>query len=221
MHIEPGILSAGKILAANAAAVATLGSHAGGFLRRPLDLVKTLLAAVFFSIFMQMWHMSVGPSELHLIGASTIYFTFGFLPTLFGFALGLLLQSALFEPQDLIHLGVNSLSLMVPLIAAHAAVGRVCFRDGGAAGDIAKLKWATVFKFDGIYYSGVVAMVGFWLALGNEATPFTDWGLFALSYLPLALCEPAISLGLLRLLARFRDTGLIRRFTALDRLEFA
>lgn len=215
MHIEPGILAAGKVAAANAAALATLGSQASGFLRRPGDIPKTLLAAGFFTLFMQIWHMQVGPSELHLIGASTIYFTFGFLPTMFGFALGLLIQGLLFEPQDLVHLGVNSLSLMVPLIAAHAAVGRACF-EGAAS-----VRWSGVLRFDGVYYGGVVAMVGFWLLLGDEPAPATQWAVFALSYLPLVLCEPAISLGLLRLIARFRDTALVARLTAVGRLSFA
>ncbi len=181
MHIEPGILSATKIIGANAAALGTLTAHAPGFLRRPLDLARALLAAVFFSLFMEVWHLPVGPSELHFIGASTIYFVFGFLPTLFGFALGLLLQAVLFEPQDLVHLGVNSLSLIVPLIAAHATVGRRLLGEELVA-------WSSVLRFDALYYGGVVAMVGFWLALGDERTPLADWALFAASYLPVVLC---------------------------------
>jgi cobalt/nickel transport system permease protein len=218
MHVEPGILSGGKVLAANAGAIATLGTYVGGFIRRPLDIVRTLLAATFFSVFMQMWHMPVGPSELHLIGASAIYFTFGFLPTLVGFCLGLLVQGLLFEPQDLLHLGVNSLSLMVPLVAAHALGGARCFRsDEGADG--AKLSWAVILRFDAIYYSGVVAMVGFWLSLGTASGSLASWGWFALSYLPLVVCEPAISLGLLRLLGRLRSHDLVRRCTVLPRLN--
>ena len=124
MHIEPGILSAPQIAAANATAVATLAAHAGGLVRRPLDIARTLLAAAAFSLLMEVWHQPVGPSELHFIGASTIYFLFGFVPTLFGFAIGLALQALLFEPQDMLHLGVNALSLMLPLIAAHTLIGR-------------------------------------------------------------------------------------------------
>ena len=96
MHIEPGILSAPQIAAANATALATLAAHSGGLVRRPLDIVKTLLAAAAFSLLMEIWHQPVGPSELHFIGASTIYFLFGFVPTLFGFAIGLALQALLF-----------------------------------------------------------------------------------------------------------------------------
>ena len=88
MHIEVGILSAPEVAAANATAIATLAGHARALLRRPHDIVKALLAAVFFSLFMQVWHQPVGPSELHFIGASMVYFMFGFIPTMFGFALG-------------------------------------------------------------------------------------------------------------------------------------
>ena len=52
-------------------------------------IVKIALAAVFFSLFMEAFHMPVGPSELHFVGASAVYFVFGFLPALFGFAIGL------------------------------------------------------------------------------------------------------------------------------------
>lgn len=216
MHIEPGVLDAAKIASANVAALGTLAASAYGFVRRPSDLARTALAALFFSIFMQIWHMQVGPSELHLIGASAIYFTFGFLPTLFGFALGLALQGLVFEPQDLVHLGVNSLSLMVPLIAVHAAFGRRFFaRDG------IETKWASVLKFDAAYYAGVVAMVGFWLALGQEPTPLRSWATFAASYLPLVVLEPLFTLLVLRGLKLFEGSAAVRNLTVAPQLRLA
>ena len=208
MHVEPGILSATKVLGANAAALSTLASQVPGLARRPLDAVKALLAAGCFSVLMQLWHTPVGPSELHLIGASAIYFTFGFLPTLFGFAIGLLLQGLLFEPQDLLHLGVNSLSLMLPLIAAHGLVGRDQLKLAPEA-----VRWTLVLRFDAVYYGGVVAMVGFWLALGQEPTPFASWLAFAFSYVPLILCEPALTCGVLALIGRLDPRGALRRLT--------
>lgn len=214
MHIEPGVLDAAKIASANVAALGALGASAWGFVRRPADLAKTILAALFFSIFMQAWHMPVGPSELHLIGASAIYFTFGFLPTLFGFALGLALQGLIFEPQDLVHLGVNSLSLMVPLIAVHAAFGRRFFSG-------AETRWSSVLKFDAAYYAGVVAMVGFWLALGQEPTPLQSWARFAASYLPLVALEPLFTLAVLKGLKRFEGSAPVRALTIAPQLRLA
>jgi ABC-type Co2+ transport system permease subunit len=212
MHIEPGILSAPQIAAANATALATLAAHSGGLVRRPLDIVKTLLAAAAFSLLMEIWHQPVGPSELHFIGASTIYFLFGFVPTLFGFAIGLALQAVLFEPQDMLHLGVNALSLMLPLIAAHALVGRRLLADRSDT----PISWASVVRFDAVYYGGVVAMVGFWLAGGNTQTSLADWALFAAAYLPVVLCEPVMTAAVLRAVRRLDTRSPLRRLTALD-----
>jgi cobalt/nickel transport system permease protein len=212
MHIEPGILSTAQIATANAAAVATLAAHAGGLLRRPLDITRTLLAAAAFSLLMEVWHQPVGPSELHFIGASTIYFLFGFVPTLFGFAIGLAVQALLFEPQDMLHLGVNALSLMLPLIAAHALVGRRLLANGTDA----PISWASVVRFDTVYYGGVVAMVGFWLAGGNTQTSVADWALFAAAYLPVVLCEPVMTAAILRSVRRLDTRSPVRRLTALD-----
>ncbi len=94
MHIEPGILNASKVLFANVTAVGTLTPFVPKVFKRPGTIVKVALAAVFFSVFMEMFHLPVGASELHFVGASAVYFTFGFIPTLFGFAIGLALQGA-------------------------------------------------------------------------------------------------------------------------------
>lgn len=211
MHIEVGILSAPEIAGANAVAMATLAAYARGLWGRPVEIAKTLLAAVFFSLFMEVWHQPVGPSELHFIGASTVYFLFGFTPTLFGFAIGLALQAVLFEPQDLPHLGVNSLSLIVPLIVAHRLAGRRLFSTGSAP-----IVWSSVLRFDAVYYGGVITMVGFWLASGTTQSSFAGWALFAASYLLIVVCEPAVSCAVLRAVGRLDTANPVRRFTTLD-----
>jgi len=179
MHIEPGFVSAAKVMGANAAVVGLLIFYLKRLIRHPLDIFKVLLAAVFFSVFMQSFHMSVGPSELHFIGAMSIYLTLGFIPTMFGFAVGLLLQGLLFEPMDLPHLAVNSLSLIVPLITVHYVAGRKLFVKGLRQ----RVSWSTILKLDGIYYVGVTSMVGFWLLIGEVEMPFSAWMAFASSYL--------------------------------------
>jgi len=215
MHIEPGVLDAVKVVSADVAAVAALAAYAPALLKKSANLVKVGLAALFFSVFMEMFHLPVGASELHFVGASAVYFTFGFLPTLFGFAIGLLLQGLLFEPGDLVHLGVNSLSLIVPLIAVHETVAKRFFAEGEAK---TRVTWSRIVAFDAAYYSGVVTMVGFWLFLGEEATPLADWALFAVSYLPLVLCEPIFTWVALKGVKRLDPAGLFRRFTAVDAL---
>lgn len=198
MHIEPGVLLAGKVAAANAVAVALVGTAALAALRRPAALPtllwRTLLAAGFFTLCMQAFHLKVGPSELHFLGAMPMYLAFGLVPTLLGFALGLLLQGWLFEPADLLHLSVNTLSLALPLLAVHAGLGR----------RIGRIDLRAVLRLDAAYYAGVTAMVGFWLAIGEVATPFADWLHFALSYTSVVALEPLLTVAVLLGVARVR-----------------
>lgn len=208
MHIEPGVLAPAKLLIANTAAVALLASHLPALARRWSDVGRSLLAALFFSLFMQAFHLSVGPSELHFIGAMPIYLAFGLLPTLFGFAIGLLAQGMLFEPQDLVHLGVNLLSLAVPLLVVHHTLGR---RARASSLDPTQpvSQARTVLRLDGIYYAGVTLMVGFWLANGVMATPALEWLRFAGSYLAVVAFEPLVTLGVLALLRRHRSSRVV------------
>lgn len=200
MHIEPGILSGEKVAYANAVASVLVVGIGVQALRRPRLLLRALLAATFFSLFMQAFHMKVGPSELHFIGALPIYLALGPLPTVLGFALGLLMQGLLFEPADLVHLGVNFLSLAVPLAVMHFTGAR----------HLAMVGWRDVLRLDAIYYAGVVLMVGFWLALGEEATPFAAWLHFASTYLAIIALEPAVSIAVLKLLGRWQNRRVMR-----------
>lgn len=194
MHIEPGTLSHLKLAMASAAAAGLLAVHAPALLRQPALWLRTLLAAACFTVFMQSFHMKVGPSELHFIGAMPIYLAFGLVPTLFGFIGGLLLQGLLFEPQDLVHWAVNGLSLVVPLLAVHH----------GYAKRLQQLRWREVLQLDARYYAGVTLMVGFWLSLGEMPTPVTDWLHFVAAYLAVVAVEPVVTLAVLALIARTR-----------------
>lgn len=191
MHIEPGILSATKVAAADVAALAVMGAALPALLRRPALILRTLLASVFFTLFMQAFHLRIGPSELHFVGAMPIYLSLGFVPTLLGFGIGLLVQGLVFEPADLINLGVNTLSLALPLIVVHGLFGK----------RLARLDLSTILKLDAAYYGGVTLMVGFWLAFAEVATPVAAWAAFAASYLTIVACEPLltyVSVGLIR-----------------------
>jgi len=199
MHIEVGYVAPAKIMIANVAVIGALAYYAKDQIKVPLNILRTGLAAVFFSIFMQSFHMAVGPSELHFVGAMAMYLTLGFIPTLFGFAIGLLLQGIFFDPQDLPHLAVNSLSLIVPLIAVHHTLGKKLLAQG------ADIKWSEILKIDAAYYAGVTAMVGFWLVFGEVATPFSAWAAFAASYLVVVACEPIFTYTTVRLLSKHGD----------------
>lgn len=200
MHIEPGYISAAKVAAANIGAVALIASQVKHLMLRPQLIVRTLIAALFFSVSMEVFFMPVGPSELHFVAAMPIYLLFGFVPTLIGFGIGLLLQGLLFHPTDLVNLGVNFLSLAVPLVALHATMGQ----------RIAKLDMRTILKLDAVYYTGVTLMVGFWLSIGEVATPMSAWLTFAASYLVLAACEPLLTWAAVKLMQRHADKPLVR-----------
>ncbi|HPB75633.1 MAG TPA: energy-coupling factor ABC transporter permease [Chromatiaceae bacterium] len=217
MHIEPGLVAPAKVLIANVSALGLLGFYARGLISQPAYLIRTLLAALFFSVFMQGFHLSVGPSELHFVGAMAMYLTLGFLPTLYGFALGLLLQGLVFDPIDLPHLAVNSLSLILPLLAVHYGLGRR-LRDA-ARGQ--RISWATILKLDAAYYTGVTLMVGFWLALADVATPVAAWATFAASYLAIVAIEPLVTYGALRLLKRYEDRPLVATCFSVGALRLA
>ena len=217
MHIEPGLLAPTKVLLANVSALGLLGFYAQGLLKQPADLVRTLIAALFFSVFMQGFHLSVGPSELHFVGAMAMYLTLGFLPTLYGFALGLLLQGLLFDPLDLQHLAVNALSLILPLLAVHYGLGRQL----RAAASGQRIGWATIVKLDALYYSGVTLMVGFWLLAAEVATPLAAWAAFATSYLAIIAIEPLVTYGALRLLKRYENRPLVATCFSVGALRLA
>lgn len=216
MHIEIGIIDPIRIAAANVAALGLVSTQLPGVVRNPVELVKTGLAALVFSVLMESWHLPIGPSELHLIGATTIYLLFGFRATMLGFAFGLGLQTIV-EPQDALHLGVNSLSLMAPLMAVHATYGRRLFGENTAD----RFTFARVLRLDAIYYAGVASMVGFWLMISNAATPFADWAHWAVSYAPVFALEACLTFGAVTIFGRKRDLPLLSRFSELGRLNFA
>ncbi len=221
MHIEPGFVTPAKILLANAGAVGVVAWAAKdqilGLVREPWAPLKTAAAATFFSLFMQGFSVPVGPSELHFVGAMAMYLTLGFVPTLLGFALGLLLQGVMFNPADLAHLGVNSLSLIVPLVTVHYLAGRKLFDRGLGQ----RLSMGRILKLDAMYYGGVTGMVGFWLFTSDVATPLASWAAFAASYLAVVAVEPLVTWAAVKGLKKAEGTAIVDRLFAVRELELA
>ena len=203
MHIEPGMISQAKVVVANVAASGVLLHYVSAYIKQPADIIRTVLAALFFTLFMQSFSLPVGPSELHFVGAMIIYLSLGFIPAMFGFAIGLLLQGLIFDPQDLMHLAVNSLSLIVPLIAVHFTFGRKI-----RAADFS-INWKNIVKMDAAYYAGVTLMVGFWLAVSQVATPFSAWATFVASYLLVIAIEPVITVATIKLIKHYPGSKLL------------
>lgn len=221
MHVEPGYVAPAKVALANAGAVGVFlwgGAVQLKALRRdPFILVKSVIAASVFSLFMQSFHVPVGPSELHFVGAMAMYLTLGFTPTLVGFALGLALQGVIFEPSDLYHLGVNSLSLMLPLVSVHYILGRRFFECDSDE----TVSWAQIIKLDAMYYAGVTSMVGFWLMIGDVATPLSAWAAFASSYAVIVLTEPLVTYAAVTVLKRIENKTLVQCLSVVPRLRLA
>ena len=213
MHIEPGFIAQTKIVLANVAASGVLLAYAKELIKAPADIIRTVLAAIFFTLFMQSFHVNVGPSELHFVGAMAMYLTLGFVPTLIGFAAGLLLQGLVFTPTDLPHLAVNSLSLIMPLLAVHYTIGRK-LREQATT-----LNWQQIVKMDAMYYSGVAGMVGFWLLAADVATPFAAWATFASSYALIVIAEPIVTYAAVRLLKRYENNRWVNHCFAVSDLK--
>ncbi len=213
MHIEPGYIVAAKVVFANGIAVSMIAYYARFLITKPTNIIKTLLAALFFSIFMQSFHMPVGPSELHFVGASVMYLMLGFIPTILGFSLGLLLQSTLFEPADLFHLGVNSLSLMIPLVAVHFAMGKDFFAQK------TKVSWSNILKFDAMYYAGVTSMVGFWLLVSQVETPLAAWLTFTASYISIVAFEPIFTYFTIKIMKKYEESFIVSQFFTVKVLQ--
>ena len=62
------------------AAAALLGSQSVHLLKAPPLVVRSLIAGLLFTLFMQAFHLPVGPSELHFLGAMPLYLALGFVP---------------------------------------------------------------------------------------------------------------------------------------------
>jgi ABC-type Co2+ transport system permease subunit len=218
MHIEPGYVQPVKVVMANAGALTVLAWAAKEQIKdwahAPWTFVKTGVAALAFTVFMQSFSAPVGPSELHFVGAMAMYLTLGFWPTLMGFAIGLGLQGLLFSPWDLVHLGVNSLSLMVPLLAVHFTMGKSLF-DGALK---RRLNFATMVKLDAAYYIGVTTMVGFWLWVGGVETTVSAWLAFAASYLVVVAAEPLLTYAVVGGLKKVQDTRLVQNLFVVNQL---
>ena len=217
MHIELGIIEPVRLAVANATAFGLVATQLPALVKNPVNIPKTLISAVVFSFAMQIWHMPVGPSELHLICATSVYLLFGFTPAMLGFALGLFMQAVLFEPQDMLHLGVNALSLMVPMIAVHYSFGRRLFAKTMQD----RFTLGKVLRLDATYYAGVSSMVGFWLMISHGNVHFADWAQWVVAYLPVFILEAMITFGAVMTIRHWRDAKPMMMLTEVGKLRFA
>lgn len=212
MHIEPGVvtgakLALGSVTAAGAATVSAKMVWENLVQRGAASLIarSAMATAATFVFFELLPHLTVGPSEVHLILGSTLLLMLGTAPAAVGLALGLLLQGLLMSPTDLPQYGMNVTTLLVPLLALHMVTKSVVAR-GTAYVD---LTYTQALKLSTTYQAGVVAWVAFWVVWGEGASMSTLASLstFGAAYMTVVLIEPLVDLAVLAVAKRMKAQG--------------
>ncbi|MCU7939031.1 MAG: energy-coupling factor ABC transporter permease [gamma proteobacterium symbiont of Bathyaustriella thionipta] len=204
MHIEPGIVEAGKIGLSYATALGTLGLAAklsfdhikqSGLVSLLMKSVLSMLSVLVF--FQVLPHHPVGVSEVHLIMGSTLFLMFGLAPAATGLALGLLAQGVFFAPFDLPQYGMNATTLIVPLVAMSLLAKNIIAPDT-AYKDIS---YAQALKLSTTFQAGIVMWVAFWAFYGQgfAVENLVAVASFASAYMLVIIIEPLVDLGLLAL----------------------
>lgn len=202
MHIEPGIVEGGKILLSYATAAAAVGygtKLVADTIRRDgiasLALRAFIATALVFAFFEVLPTQEVGVSEVHLILGSTLLLLFGAGPTAIGLALGLLVQSLFFAPDDLPQYTMNVTTLLVPLFVIAALARRIVPADTAYV----DLRYSQVFKLSLAYQGGIVTWVAFWAVYGQGvgAENLQSVLTFGAAYMLVVVLEPLVDLAVL------------------------
>lgn len=219
MHIEPGLVDAGKIglsyvTAAGAGAYALHLAADALRQRGALSLLGRIAAAtaLVFCFFEVLPHQPVGVSEVHLILGSTLLLLFGAAPAAIGLALGLLLQGLFFAPFDLPQYGMNVTTLLVPLFALSALARRIVAPHT----PYVDLSYRQALALSTVYQAGIVGWVAFWAIYGRGLTleNLTTIATFGSAYMTVILVEPLVDLGVLAVAknsARLQGTQMLER----------
>ncbi|MFC3396469.1 energy-coupling factor ABC transporter permease [Brenneria rubrifaciens] len=202
MHIEPGVVEAGKIWLSYATA-AGAGTYtlklalAAARERGLLSLASRAVAstALVFCFFEVMPHQPVGVSEVHLILGSTLFLLFGAAPAAIGLALGLLTQGLFFAPFDLPQYGMNVTTLLVPLFALSALAKRIIRPDT----PYVELTYRQALALSTAYQAGIVTWVAFWAVYGQGFTAGNTASVlsFGGAYMMVVIVEPLVDLAVL------------------------
>lgn len=213
MHIEPGLVEAGKI---GLSYLTTAGVGAYGLKLIGQDLHErgavSLLAriaattALVFSFFEVLPHHPVGVSEVHLILGSMLFLLFGAAPAAAGLALGLLLQGMFFAPMDLPQYGMNVTTLLVPLFVVTVLAKRII----ASKTPYVELSYRQVLMLSTTYQAGIVTWVAFWAFYGQGLTleSVAKVMTFGGAYMTVIVVEPLVDLGVLAL-AKLANGGLL------------
>jgi len=193
MHIAEGVLSAPVLAAGWAGTVAGLALGLRKMNAEKIPETALLTAALFVSSLV---HVPVGPSNSHLVlnGLAGLLLGWAAFPAVFT---ALALQAVLFQFGGLTTLGVNTLNIALPAVAAgflmrrfiNSPVRQVAVLAAGAGGFLAVVAGAF--------------MVALTLSLTGES--FINVArLIFLAHLPVALIEGVVTGGVISFLLRVK-----------------
>ncbi|WGT31273.1 energy-coupling factor ABC transporter permease [Pseudomonas marginalis] len=219
MHIEPGLVEAGKLWLSYVTA-ASVGTYTVKLVadaigeRGAVSLVVRAAAAtaLVFGFFELLPHHPVGVSEVHLILGSTLFLLFGAAPAAVGLALGLLIQGLFFAPFDLPQYGMNVTTLLVPLLAVAALARRIIAPNT----PYVDLSYRQALGLSTAFQSGIVAWVAFWAFYGKGFTAENALSVltFGSAYMTVVILEPLLDLAVLagaKATHRLRNSRLVER----------
>ncbi|CAI8821197.1 Cobalt uptake protein with substrate-specific transmembrane region [Pseudomonas marginalis] len=219
MHIEPGLVEAGKLWLSYVTA-ASVGTYTVKLVadaigeRGAVSLVVRAVAAtaLVFGFFELLPHHPVGVSEVHLILGSTLFLLFGAAPAAVGLALGLLIQGLFFAPFDLPQYGMNVTTLLVPLLAVAALARRIIAPNT----PYVDLGYRQALGLSTAFQSGIVAWVAFWAFYGKGFTAENALSVltFGSAYMTVVILEPLLDLAVLagaKATNRLRNSRLVER----------
>ena len=219
MHIEPGLVEAGKLWLSYVTA-ASVGTYTVKLVadaigeRGAVSLVVRAAAAtaLVFGFFELLPHHPVGVSEVHLILGSTLFVLFGAAPAAVGLALGLLIQGLFFAPFDLPQYGMNVTTLLVPLLAVAALARRIIAPNT----PYVDLGYRQALGLSTAFQSGIVAWVAFWAFYGKGFTAENALSVltFGSAYMTVVILEPLLDLAVLagaKATHRLRNSRLVER----------
>lgn len=219
MHIEPGLVDAGKIWLSYATA-AGAGTYTAKLVwdglreRGPVSVLSRsiITTALVFCFFEVLPHHPIGVSEVHLILGSTLFLIFGAAPAAVGLALGLLIQGLFFAPFDLPQYGMNVTTLLVPLFALTAIANKIITPNT----PYVDLKYRQALILSTTYQAGIVVWVAFWAFYGQGFTAenFVAITSFGGAYLLVIVVEPLVDLAVLavaKMLNQMKGSGLFER----------
>lgn len=219
MHIEPGLVEAGKLWLSYVSAASVgaytvkLAADAIGERGAASLLARTAAAtALVFGFFELLPHHPVGVSEVHLILGSTLFLLFGAAPAAAGLALGLLIQGLFFAPFDLPQYGMNVTTLLVPLFAVAALSRRIIAPNT----PYVDLSYRQALGLSTAFQSGIVAWVAFWAFYGRGFTAENALSIltFGSAYMTVVILEPLLDLAVLagaKATRRLRGSALVER----------